>query len=331
MTQDPPAPPVDGLPRRKRPIARFEDVFGVAAAGVLDAMAHADDDPANQTPKVAVDIDAVGVVRNHVPVRIAHPLDPDCRVTVQCTVHIDTALPASHRGIHVSRLGDAIAKACAVDYDDLTDFAEQLCRAVSTRQYGGPTRIEVEGHVAWLEDIGGIKGKVSLEQLDLLAGCHQVGERVVRTTGIGFSHITACPCVQQTLKHTLTAQGIEPQTDAPHLTHSQRTCTTLRVSVDDAAAVVPAATLLAVADATVILTLSTLPRDQELQLVHRAHTRPQFLEDVLRLLAHGTVAALEDLPSDARIAVSSKSIESIHPYDLVGRIDCAAGDVRTGG
>lgn len=270
-------------------------------------------------------------MRHHVPVRIQHPLAADHRVTVQCTIDIGTGLPASHRGIHVSRLGDALARACVRDYTDLTDFAETLCRAVSSRQYGGPTRIAVEGHVSWLEDIGGVKDKLSLEQLGLFAACHQDGDRIRRTSGIGFSHITSCPCVQQTLRHTLMGQGIVPQTDAPHLIHSQRTCTTVRVTVDDAKVAVSTATLLAVADETVILTLSTLPRDQELQIVHRAHTEPQFLEDVLRLLAAGVARALVDVPDDARVQIASKSIESIHPHDLVGHIDCAIGDVRPAG
>lgn len=328
MTENLPYSPPEKLPRRTRTIAPFAETFGVEAAGVLDAMSRADDDPANQAPPVAVDIDAVGVVRHHVPVRIAHPLDPTCRATVQCTVDMGTALPSSHRGIHVSRLGDALARACAVAYVDLTEFAEQLCRAISERQYGGPTRVEVQGHASWLEDVGGLKDKISLEQLDIYAACHQEGDRTRRTAGIGFSHITACPCVQQTLKHTLVGRGLVPQTDAPHLTHSQRTCTTIRVTVDDPTVAVPVATLLAVADETVILTLGTLPRDQELQVVHRAHTEPQFLEDVLRLLARGVARGLEGLPDDARIRIASQSIESIHPYDLVGRIDCAAGDLR---
>jgi GTP cyclohydrolase FolE2 len=74
--------------------------------------------------------------------------------------------------------------------------------------------------------------------------------------------------------------------------------------------------VLAALDTVLVRTCNTLPRDLELACVFRAHQRPQFIEDAVRAAAVAVAGALMPGVRFRRLAVRSRSLESIHEFDL---------------
>ncbi|MCB9765860.1 MAG: GTP cyclohydrolase I FolE2 [Alphaproteobacteria bacterium] len=325
--QTPPDDRADFTPPQV-PEGAFQDRFGVEPGAVIRSMDAAQDDPARQAPALRIAIGQVGVDRHHVPLRISSFGEQ----TLQCTVTVRTRLPGDQRGIHVSRLGDLVARLCDQSFDDLAHAAEACAREAREIQHGGATEVEVEGVLAYTVDVPGWspqKHKRSLETVGVFGACHVDDDALTRTTGVAFDHITACPCVQQTMKHTARhADDLAEPGDRhpPLLTHSQR-CRT-RLSVVSAGALPSTSALLAAADQATFRTRSTLPREHELALVHASHQHPQFLEDVLRELAAAVTTGCPALGDGDRLVLSSTSFESIHEYDLKGELSCTVGEVR---
>ena len=303
----------------------FRELFGASAAAVLHAMNVAEDDVVDQRPEPGGRLQAVGVSRRTVPVTIRNPFDASTLAMAICTVTVSCGVPGSKRGLHLSRLGDAIARSVGVAHDDLPAYAQGLARAVAAEE-NGDAMVEVEGSVPYVEQLdseSGIRAKRSLEHLTLLAGARVTPHDVRHDAGIRVCHLVACPCVQQTLKHAIRAR---PDADAaaaaalriaPLLTHSQRCLTTVLVR-GVRWRFVPTDALAAL-DKVLVRTCNTLPRDRELSCVYRAHRSPQFIEDALRTAVR-QIAGLFPAAAYSRIRGSSRSIESIHEYDLRARM-----------
>lgn len=122
------------------------------------------------------------------------------------------------------------------------------------------------------------KDKVSLEEVGLTATARTGKGAAKLTTGLVVEHITACPCVQLTLRHAR-ADGDGPD-PGPLMTQSKRCRTHVQFSHHENE--LPLAEVLRAVDGVVFRTQNTLPREHELNLVDRAHDRPQFIEDVAR-------------------------------------------------
>ncbi|WP_224362913.1 GTP cyclohydrolase, FolE2/MptA family [Hyalangium versicolor] len=256
--------------------------------------------------------------------RIHHPLEPGNETLVACNIDIRTTLDAAHRGIHVSRMGNVLTEVTQESYETLAAFAERLCRRVQQTQYGGATTVSVRSRFWYREAVSGFGTKADKQSLESVGLMSQVTSdasgHIEHLRGIEVDHITACPCVQQTLKHSLGQRKPEPVShtpEAPPLTHSQRSRTSVEVG---SASGPPIAELLQAVDEVLFRSQSTLPRPQELLLVLRAHQKPQFLEDVMRDLTRRVCQLSRELPDEAKLRIRSRSLESIHEFDLCGEL-----------
>jgi GTP cyclohydrolase FolE2 len=303
---------------------RFEATFGASTADVLSSMAAAGDDLVQRAPAYPIAIGDVGCRRDLI-VRCADPLGGASIVSAVCRVTIGTAVPATRRGVHMSRLGDALARASEATYEDVTALATTLADAIDASQYGGPTRVAIDATFPFVEDVppeAAGPTKRSLESLRLVARV-VTGRRRRIDSGFRVTHIVACPCVQQTFRHVRLAQGRgDPAVGAPVFTHSQRCETT--VVVCGITRRLPLTRVLTELDAVIHRTRATLPRGGELLLVHRAHERPQFVEDAVRDVATAIVRA-GVAPFD-KLCVRSRSVESIHDFDLSARATVTGKD-----
>ncbi len=323
------APQTSALPV---PRVSFLTRFEVDPEHVISSMDAAGDDPARQAPSFAIPIEKVGVDRHHVPIRLGPFLGSTEVRTLQCLVRIRTGLPATHRGIHVSRLGDVVAELCTRTFSDLVEYARTCAALIGEQQYRGPTEVEVEGHLATVTPVrGGREGnpKRSLDTIGVFASSRWPAEMAAHKTGLQIHHIIACPCAQQTMKHTTRHSPRYPELPAdqpPFLTHSQRCRTRVEVSSGDELPLLER--MLEAVERVVFRTRSTLPREHELLLVHESHRRPQFLEDVLRDVAMALAEVCRGLDPDSVIAISSASFESIHEYDLHGRLVRTLGELH---
>jgi GTP cyclohydrolase IV len=183
--------------------------------------------------------------------------------------------------------------------------------------------------LSFVEQAGGPTRRSSIEHLTISADARRRAGFTAAGHGIAFNHLTACPCVQQTYRHAVQPLNGDERCafDArrPWPTHTQRSHT--RLAVGPCVSPVPLVRLLAVVDRVVVRCQNTLPRDQELMAVHRAHVEPQFLEDVLRHLLAAVHQLIRAEHPDATIRIRATSMESIHDFDLDGEVAASVRDL----
>jgi GTP cyclohydrolase FolE2 len=291
------------------------------------------DDIPNQAPSVPLGIQQIGVKREAIPVSILDPLGSGEIVHLSCAVEAQLSLPAHQRGIHVSRIGDELAKLTGRVFLSLQDYVAQLAELVHARQESDCAQVSARGTFSYLESISGVKAKNSLEHVELSAEAEVRADETRIATGLGFTHIAACPCVQKTYLNsfrTAKLTGLKGLGDNPMplLTHSQRCRTWLTISDLPVGATPPLPELLACIDDVVIRSQNTLPREDELLNVFRAHQRAQFLEDILRDLIAAVYMLVRARAREGRLAVRSTSMESIHDFDLEGQIAYSLSELR---
>lgn len=304
------------LPTYRRRSIEFEEAFGAPAATAIRAMDAAGDDLVAARPDWPIAIAEVGCTRDRLIVPLLDPFEARHVAVAICSASIATAVPADRRGLHMSRIGDVVGTAVQRTYPDIAAFAEALADAIDRCQYGGPTTVRVEASVPYIEAVPAEtrSAKESVEHLSMLAAV-TTGPRRTVDAGLRVTHMVACPCVQRTAAHARSALGL-PDTPgmAPGFTHAQR-CTT-SVTISAAAAPVPVARVLAELDRVLFRTTNTLPRGSELLLVFRAHQTPQFVEDAAREALAATYRALDRSAPFAVLTATSRSVESIHDFDL---------------
>lgn len=319
------------LPSYKRHRSEFHETFERTALETITSMDEGGHDVANQQPTHPLTLRKMGVSRHSVPVMICDPLGSSEAIHMSCNVKIHVSLSSERRGIHVSRLGDNLASLTGILYESLQDYTDRVCKVAFMGQNSADAYVEVEGVFAYLEELNGVKSKRSLESLVLTAASHFVDGCLTHSNGIGFNHITACPCVQATYQqsHSENSTGfLQGLADRrmPLLTHSQR-CHT-KITTQGMNTPLPVPTLLKCIDSVVVRCQNTMPRELELLTVYRAHKKPQFLEDVLRDLLESLHQELKGQPEGAKVRIQSLSMESIHDFDLDGEIEYSLGDLN---
>ncbi len=323
--------PVKTSPQHARGRARFDDQFDRSPQGTMAAMSAAGDDVPNQRPSHAVRLQRMGVTRTAIPVSIVDPFDAGRSVQLGCSIAAHTALAADRRGIHVSRIGDLLARLSQELFPSLSDYAAALCERLCEAQDSDDAEVTVEGVLSYIEREIGSSARSSIEHLSLYAAARQVGGPPVLASGIGFNHLTACPCVQRTYRHSFDVehQALIEALDGlgiPLVAHSQR-CRT-HICVQNVLAPIPLDALLAAADRVVVRCQNTLPRDAELLAVHRAHREPRFVEDVLRDLLAAVYELIRHEHRAAIIRIDATSLESIHDFDISGTIAYSVAELR---
>lgn len=142
-------------------------------------------------------------MRRHVVVPVSDPFGSKEDVTASCTVSIKAAVPATHRGVHVSRIGHVVAEYSARGYQSLSEYADHVARAIAASQYGH-ARVTVAGRIPHLEPVQADRNgreKLSLEFLHVVARQTIRDSHASADLGLRVSHLVACPCVQNTYRH----------------------------------------------------------------------------------------------------------------------------------
>ena len=311
---------------------RFETTFGAPAEDVLRAMDEAGDDIPYQRPQFGIALPRVGMLREHVPLRLRDPFASGREVSLDARVRLLTEVPADKRGIHTSRIGSLLAAGVQEVHGSLQEYVRWLAAALSAEEYGGGAEVQASGTLSYLERVEGWKDdkhKVSLEHVGLSATATLQQGQWRESAGFVVQHITACPCVQQTYKHALLQAHGDIDTAleqvAPLLTHSQR-CST-RIEVRNLGGLLPFQSLFAAVDGCVFRVQNTLPREFELHLVYRAHQSPQFIEDATRQIASGVARALGKEFAGSTLVLESTSMESIHDFDIVSELETPVAEL----
>lgn len=75
-------------------------------------------------------------------------------------------------------------------------------------------------------------------------------------------------------------------------------------------------------------TYSILKRKEEAELVLQAHTKPKFVEDVVRDILSAVLKRYKDLPDEVLVIARSESEESIHKHNAFAERITNLGDLR---
>lgn len=274
-------------------------------------------DVPEETPELAMAIDRVGISSNLVWVRLKDMLLPfDSEITVD--------LPATARGIHMSRIEDVITRASDRAFESIKSYADFLSSEILKTQRGTRVNVSLGGHLPF-KFFCGISGKTSMEGVKVFVRTEKKeGKLSFSELGMEVCHITACPCTQAYMDTYLK----ELTTPLPLPTHSQRTVT--RLYAEDITGNLEFIHLFDCLQDALNLTQGLLKRPDEAELVLAAHERPQFVEDVVRDICVSADKILADnVAEDAVIRIESKSIESIHTHNVTAGLVREFREIRS--
>lgn len=287
-------------------------------------LATCGDVPAER-PSFAISLPEVGISNKTVWVTL-----PPGRLPFSLTLDVDLA--AERRGIHMSRLEEAITLLHERPFADLREYGVALLRETLRTQEANQGRVELRGLLPWSRPTK-VSGRISLDSLEI--SCRIEGGRDAEAAplpaplleiGVGVHHLTACPCTQAYNRVWFDMA----EYPAPLPTHSQRSFTTLRLSAagDEVAALPAYDELLACLAVALHLTQDLLKRPDEAELVRQAHTQPQFAEDAVRETARAAGQHFGHLAPATRVVIESVSLESIHIHDVRCRLDTSLAAIR---
>jgi GTP cyclohydrolase I/GTP cyclohydrolase-4 len=253
-------------------------------------------------------------------------------------------LGPKQKGAHMSRfeevvneaIGDVVLGESAFKAESL---AERIAQLVRERQDARRAEVSVEARFPEHKPapVSGIQTQ-EIYTLHGAAVASELGTR--RMTGVAAQGITACPCAQelvaQAARERLAGEGfgaeeIERIIDAvPVATHNQRGLGTLNIgcteSCDDE---IDAATLLEIVEQSMSSEIYELmKRSDEAHVVEKAHRRPRFVEDCVREMIRGVVAAYPDLDDRAFVSARQVNLETIHQHNVVAERFGTLGEVR---
>ena len=280
-------------------------------------------DVPEQPPAFCLPIDKVGIESNLVWVNL-----PQGRLPFDASISF--SLPGSYRGIHMSRIEEALTSTFRRSFSSLKEYARALAADALKAQRGRRVYITLSGEIPLVRTTQ-VSRRESVESLKVFLDLtwsqteapapDEIEEKLV--LGIEVEHMTACPCTQA--YHQAYLDGMDSN-KLPLPTHSQRTIT--RLYIEDRLDMLGFTDLLLPADRALHLIQGLLKRPDEAELVLSAHKQPHFVEDVVRELA---AAAADELAgkvhSDALMRIQSVSIESIHTHNVAARLEMSFGEI----
>jgi GTP cyclohydrolase I/GTP cyclohydrolase-4 len=141
--------------------------------------------------------------------------------------------------------------------------------------------------------------------------------------------MTACPCAQELVaarsRERLRGEGFGEEeierilSAVPVATHNQRGLATLLIGcIEECTAEIDATALLAIAEASMSSEIYELmKRSDEVEVVEKAHRRPRFVEDCVREMVGGVVAAFGELDGGTFVSARQENLETIHQHNVV--------------
>jgi GTP cyclohydrolase-4 len=294
-----------------------------------------------QLPDVQVSLSRVGVTEVEKVIRIRHNGGEQLfSARFECVVD----LGPSQKGAHMSRFEEVINDAIGeVVLNETTFKAETLAEHIAqlVRERQGARRAEVTVEARFPEHKPAPVSGIQTQELYTLHGsaiCTELGTR--RLVGVTAQGMTACPCAQELVagaaRERLEADGfdaaeIERIFDAvPVATHNQRGLGTLHIGCtelcDDE---IDAGTLLEIVEQSMSSEIYELmKRSDEAFVVEKAHRRPRFVEDCVREMIRGVVAAFPGLDDRAFVSARQVNLETIHQHRVVAERFGTLGEVR---
>jgi GTP cyclohydrolase IV len=298
-------------------------------------------DVQSQQPSVQLSLSRVGVTDVEKVIRIRQNGSEQLfSARFECVVD----LGPNQKGAHMSRFEEVVNEAIGQVVLNETTFkaetlAEHIAQLVRERQQARRAEVTVEARFP--EHKPAPVSGVQTQELYTLHGsaiCTDIGTR--RLIGVTAQGITACPCAQELVaagaRTTLQHDGFDDDEidkilqAVPVATHNQRGLGTLHIGCtelcDDE---IEANTLLEIVEQSMSSEIYELmKRSDEAHVVEKAHRRPRFVEDCVREMIRGVVAAYPDLDDRAFVSARQVNLETIHQHNVVAERFGTLGEVR---
>ncbi len=180
-----------------------------------------------------------------------------------------------------------------------------------------------------------VTGHSSQEVYTLLASGRLEGELTLML-GAEVTGITTCPCahegIRERARERLLGSFPEQVVDRilsilPIASHNQRNISTLMLGT--APGRVQVEQIIEVVEESMSSRLyEVLKREDEVEVVYRAHLNPNFVEDTVRGILLRTAERFRNLPDSTVVYARSESIESIHQHNAVAERLATLGEIR---
>ncbi len=293
-------------------------------------------DVQGEAPDIPVRLGRVGITGVRKTIRLAqggrtHQL--------QAELSLFADIGAEQKGLHMSRFSHALdstlADAVSESAPDVESLASRIAERVVESQDATRSEVRIRASLP-LRRHAPVSGLESEEMYALLgiAVCGPRGAR--RMVGIEAEGMTACPCaqdmMQQHSREELREAGFgDEEIDkvlsvVPTAAHNQRSRATLLLGTESQ---VRAQDLVELAESSMSSeNYGLLKRPDEFFVVHKAHRRPRFVEDVARELLRATVNTYTSLPDGDFLSARVLSYESIHKHNACAEGGGTLGELR---
>lgn len=269
----------------------------------------------------------MGVTGVRKPVQVQRP---DKVVTLNIVVDAFVDLPSSMKGSHLSRnvevIGEIVDESVREPVSSIEDLTLLICRSLLERhEYASLS--EARTIADYFLERRTPMGKKSLEGFKIFAHAkvrRGDGLSAERRIGVEVVGMTACPCAMETIRDALSAD----MENLPLITHNQRNKTTVEVDVPNGYEIEAEDLIEIVENAMSSPTYEILKREDEAEVVRRAHENPRFVEDVVRGVLSALLDKYDDFPDDVSVRVRSESEESIHKHNAFAERVTTFGELR---
>ncbi len=255
-------------------------------------------------------------------------------------VYVD--LLPTQRGIHMSRNIEAIndvTTGLSPLFDEIISNTEDLCMKIAEKVLSTQSGAKfAEVHLTADYEVETFsealfKNKASVHKLHAGAKAEQLNGKLElkKIIGAEVEGITVCPCSYELskdyAKEKLAEKGFNNEQIqtivelVPFAAHNQRSKTTLLFELPESAERLELNDIIKVIEISVSAPLhEILKRKDEQAVVIYAHSRPRFVEDVVRILLQNIVFTFNSLPHETVIYIKQENYESIHHHNAVAEV-----------
>jgi len=283
----------------------------------------------SQKPKIRIPLPIVGICNRPHYIKI---LDPFYKQNVTLLANIDVSfnLPSNRRGIHMSRIEEAILDVSKKNSKSLNELAESIAILCKEKQNLNSCRVNINAKYENTEIAPASKLK-SNELINLISGVSLFKNKNFFNTGVSIPFVNFCPCTQRYgmidfykyLKSNYRSLEWNNILEAaPLQAHSNRGILSLEIEFNNSQnnnlqSKILHKDLYKLLRNSTITILELLKGPDEHFLVKKGHMKGQFCEDVVREAAFQTFLFYKELlPDAAIIKIRSEVDESIHIHNL---------------
>jgi GTP cyclohydrolase IV len=298
-------------------------------------------DVQSQLPAVHVSLSRVGVTGVEKVIRMrSNGREELFHARLECFID----LGPRQKGAHMSRFEEVINDAIGeVILGEATFKAETLAQHIAefVRERQEARRAEVTISARFPEHKPAPVSGITTQEMYTLLGSAVASERGTRRlVGVAAQGMTACPCAQGLVegraRERLLADGFDQDAvervleHVPVATHNQRGLGTLRVGCTERCEdAIDALVLLRIVEDSMSSEIYELmKRSDEGAVVEKAHRRPRFVEDCVREMVAGVVAAYPQLADPVFVYARQENLETIHQHDVVAERFGTLGELR---